>query len=87
LSLYLHQGLASPVFGSAFENAVLFTAFGQTNRLLWGKDSPAPMPMVLVSGMIGGVAVATVLTPVELVKCRMQVTRECKAGERELERR
>lgn len=64
----------SPVAGAAAENATLFTAFGQSKLYLHGT-SPEPMKMrhVLMSGAFAGIFVSFVLTPVELVKCRLQV--------------
>ena len=70
-----YRGLSSPVIGAAFEAAVLFSSFGQMTYLLTGTklSENMSMPQVLLSGAASGFAVAHVLTPVELVKCKIQV--------------
>jgi hypothetical protein len=70
-----YRGLSSPVVGAAFEAAVLFSSFGQMTYLITGAKLPEnmSMPQVLVSGAASGFAVAHVLAPIELVKCKIQV--------------
>lgn len=76
------RGLPAPVVGAAFENALLFVsyrgiidviqrvAYGTT---LWYPKDREPLVMVATAGAAGGIIVSLVLTPAELVKCRMQV--------------
>ncbi len=70
-----YRGLSSPVIGAAFEAAVLFSSFGQMTFVLTGTKLPENMslPQVFFSGAASGFAVAHVLTPVELIKCKMQI--------------
>lgn len=71
----LYKGLLSPLLGCMAENATLFTAFGfartalATHHTPW-KENPAG---AILAGGVAGVAVTFVLTPVELIKCRLQV--------------
>eukprot|EP00796_Vickermania_ingenoplastis_P003732 gene3732-2629_t len=74
------RGLPAPVLGAAFENAILFVSYrGFINALQALLRTPAypqdaePLAMVAAAGAAGGVVVSVVLTPAELVKCRMQV--------------
>jgi len=70
-----YRGVSSPVVGAAFEAAVLFSSFGQMTYLMTGTklSENMSMPQVLLSGAVSGFAVSHVLTPVELVKCKIQV--------------
>ena len=66
------QGLTSPLIGSMAENAVLFAAFDTTYTYLLPETTPHPMKLA-ISGAMAGVGVSFVLTPVELIKCKLQV--------------
>jgi hypothetical protein len=67
-----HQGLTPPLIGSMAENAVLFAAFDTTYTYLLPDAMPQPAKLA-ISGAMAGVGVAFILTPVELVKCKLQV--------------
>mmetsp|Transcript_21274 Transcript_21274/g.37530 ORF Transcript_21274/g.37530 Transcript_21274/m.37530 type:complete len:267 (-) Transcript_21274:335-1135(-) len=74
----LYQGLTSPLLGAMAENATLFVAYGAMKNALQVNPEPTlsnPVPMwkYLVSGAGSGIFSAFVLTPVELVKCRLQI--------------
>jgi len=71
----LYRGLASPIVGSMFENAVLFSSFEfmKENLPKVSKVFDHELFRAACSGAFAGVAVAYVLTPVELIKCRLQV--------------
>lgn len=76
----LYRGLSIPLFGAIFETAIIFTANGLFRRALIAAGDIAehemlPLREVFVSGAAAGAAAALVLTPVELVKCRLQVWR------------
>jgi hypothetical protein len=77
-----YRGLSSPVVGAAFEAAVLFSSFGQMTYLMTGSKLPENMTMqqVLTAGAVSGFAVAHVLAPVELVKCKIQVQTKGRSG-------
>jgi len=73
--LALYKGVTSPLVGMIFENAILFPAYNQSKKLFGVKD-----PNVLstgwqtwMAGASAGFIVAVVITPVELVKCRLQI--------------
>jgi hypothetical protein len=72
-----YAGIGAPMSGAAFENAFAFAAYGRASsfyRAQCGLGDAAPLPLtgVAFSGAISGFATATVLTPVELLKCRVQ---------------
>lgn len=73
-----YRGVGAPVAGAGLENAVCFSFFGFAQRhyrwsLSYGPDEKLPFAATLYAGAVSGFAVAHVLTPVELLKCRMQV--------------
>lgn len=75
------RGLAAPVLGAGAENGMLFAGFGMGQRLYSELAGVEPevlrhgyhFPSILTSGAVAGIAVSHVLTPVELLKCKMQV--------------
>lgn len=68
------QGIGSPMFGAALENAVLFVSYNQCARLLEKHTSCSPLQQIILSGAFAGSCASLVLTPVELVKCKLQVS-------------
>lgn len=75
----LYRGLPSPLLGSMAECSTLFVAYGaMKNWLNVNEDTatlanPVPMWKYCIAGAWSGLFSSFVLTPVELVKCRMQV--------------
>eukprot|EP00049_Salpingoeca_infusionum_P022467 m.6927 g.6927 ORF g.6927 m.6927 type:complete len:299 (-) comp5206_c0_seq1:256-1152(-) len=69
----LYSGLPSPLLGSMAENSVLFSSFGGASRFLSANTSISEGTYQhLFGGAFAGLCVAHVLTPVELIKCKMQ---------------
>ena len=59
------------------ENSVLFASYGFASRLIHAGDADGmPFSKKLVAGGFSGFCVAAVLTPVELIKCKMQTANE-----------
>ncbi|KAF9517797.1 hypothetical protein BS47DRAFT_1290397 [Hydnum rufescens UP504] len=74
----LYRGLLPPVAGAAAENATLFLVYNNIRRALApnipsSELSQAPFYHILIAAAGGGAATSFVLTPIELVKCKMQV--------------
>ncbi|CBH16900.1 mitochondrial carrier protein [Trypanosoma equiperdum] len=74
------RGLPLPVIGAAVENATLFAtyreAIGPAQDLFYRKrcePDTEPYLAVFTAAAIGGIVVSHVLTPAELIKCKMQV--------------
>jgi ornithine carrier protein len=78
-----YSGIASPIAGAAFENAAAFLLYGRATSFLmhtyypnWDEAAnPAGKPLLVVSGAgaVAGFGTGAVLTPVELIKSRVQV--------------
>jgi ornithine carrier protein len=73
-----------PVIGAMAENATLFVVYSQSQNLIRRYTSPTPdladgrpgplsLPKLALAGACAGAATSVVLTPIELVKVRMQV--------------
>ena len=78
--LSLYRGLSSPLLGSMAENALLFWAYNHCQRFLLhlnGYNDKDGQKLSLfqqsLAGAGAGAVVPFVLTPVELIKCRLQV--------------
>ncbi|KAM0789301.1 hypothetical protein ACM66B_000141 [Microbotryomycetes sp. NB124-2] len=84
----LWRGVSMPVGGAMAENATLFVVYNQTQALLRRLDPPSSLDLAAskdgqtpplnlthlgVSAALAGSCASFVLTPVELVKCKMQV--------------
>ncbi|KAK9430232.1 mitochondrial carrier domain-containing protein [Lipomyces doorenjongii] len=75
-----YRGLSSPMVGAAAENASLFlsyrTAQNATKALFFPhmtKTDTLPMYALLTCGAVSGTFTSFILTPIELIKCKMQV--------------
>ncbi|GAA5952868.1 hypothetical protein JCM3765_002991 [Sporobolomyces pararoseus] len=80
----LWRGVSMPVGGAMAENATLFVVYNQSQSLLRhffphavhddpSQLAPLSIPQIATAAAIAGSAASFVLTPVELVKCKMQV--------------
>lgn len=76
--LGLYRGISAPLVGAALENSSLFffERIGRETLYKTGfcsRDQPLPLPALWLTGAFSGVFTSFVLTPVELVKCKIQV--------------
>ncbi|XBW36783.1 hypothetical protein QEN19_002360 [Hanseniaspora menglaensis] len=70
-----YKGVSSPMLGAILENAVLFVTYGQTYKYLQSHNkNMADLNKIIISGGVAGSFASFVLTPVELVKCKLQVS-------------
>ncbi|KAJ3294122.1 hypothetical protein HK104_003901 [Borealophlyctis nickersoniae] len=76
----LYKGLSAPLVGAMIENSALFVAYNHIQKLIKtytakdpSKDEPLSLPQLALAGFLSGAVVSFVLTPVELVKCKLQV--------------
>ncbi len=73
--LALYRGLPSPLICGMGENLILFGIYGNFTRLIHaGPD--IPLYKQFLGGAVSGGFVSFFMTPVELIKCRMQTTNE-----------
>jgi mitochondrial ornithine carrier protein len=84
----LYRGISAPLFGAAVETSSLFFSYRVAQdilvksmpsiRALETKDGDAkaslPFSALLVAGAASGAFTSLLLTPIELIKCKMQVS-------------
>lgn len=84
----LFKGMSSPIVGAMLENAILFVGYRQIQRKIREFSPPVETPttvldedgkvpltlnQLVLAGAIAGSVVSIILTPVELIKCQLQV--------------
>jgi hypothetical protein len=72
----LYRGLPLPLAGTMIETSCLFTSMGQIKAVITrggDKKRELTIPETLVAGGGAGFCVSFILTPIELIKCRMQM--------------
>lgn len=83
----LYRGLSMPVIGATLENACLFFTYNQIQRgVRWwdgqassssalkaDAEAPLSIPQLAIAAAGAGSVTSFVLTPIELIKCKMQV--------------
>ncbi|GAA5796784.1 hypothetical protein HPULCUR_002159 [Helicostylum pulchrum] len=84
----LFKGMSSPIVGAMLENAILFVGYRQIQRQIREYSPPIQTPttildaegqvpltlnQLVLAGAIAGSIVSFILTPVELIKCKLQV--------------
>jgi len=70
----LVRGAAAPILGSGALNAILFMTKNRTSDFLTPLGSEPSLWTTWLAGAIGGLATWCVSTPIELVKCRTQLS-------------
>lgn len=69
----LFRGMSLPLAGTMIENAILFGTNSQVKKAMQAsKGRPLNMKEVLMAGGLSGFIISFVLTPIELVKSRLQ---------------
>ena len=76
--LGLYRGISAPLVGAALETSSLFfwERVGREflfDAGLYQRERPLPLSALWLTGAISGAFTSLVLTPVELVKCKIQV--------------
>lgn len=76
----LYRGLPMPIVGAMAENASLFLAYNKIQQVLQryphfhsGSDGRIPLDGIAIAGGGAGTVASFLLTPIELIKCKMQV--------------
>ncbi|EKM56531.1 uncharacterized protein PHACADRAFT_253716 [Phanerochaete carnosa HHB-10118-sp] len=74
----LYRGLPAPIVGAMAENASLFLAYNELqNAIRWSSEKPLHQDLSLgelaLAAAGAGAITSFFLTPIELVKCKMQV--------------
>lgn len=68
------QGIGSPLLGASLEHACLFFSYNQCYNFLLNHTVLSNFFIILLSGAFAGSCTSLVLTPVELIKCQLQVS-------------
>ncbi|KAJ2759922.1 mitochondrial ornithine carrier protein [Coemansia sp. BCRC 34490] len=73
-----YRGLTSPLVGAMAENAIAFYAYNRLQNVIrsatgTSAEAELSLPQLFVSGGLSGALCAFVISPVELVKCKLQV--------------
>ncbi|KAL8785433.1 MAG: hypothetical protein Q9213_003363 [Squamulea squamosa] len=76
----LYRGISAPIFGAAIETSSLFFSYRIAQSALQtffpslpqGKGETLPLGALLACGAISGAVTSLLLTPIELVKCKLQ---------------
>ncbi|EON64306.1 MC family mitochondrial carrier protein [Coniosporium apollinis CBS 100218] len=78
--LGLYRGISAPLVGAAVETSSLFFSYRIAQDVLQATVLPASEPLpfnaLLVCGAASGAFTSLLLTPIELIKCKMQVPLE-----------
>ena len=75
----LYRGISAPLIGAAIETSSLFFSYRIAQNVLRAtifpstSREPLPLSALVVSGGASGAFTSLLLTPIELVKCQMQV--------------
>ncbi|KAJ7232983.1 mitochondrial carrier [Mycena haematopus] len=74
----LYRGLPAPIVGAMVENASLFLSYRELQNLIklvnhQHREEPSSMSQIALAGAGAGAITSFLLTPIELVKCKMQV--------------
>ena len=77
----LYRGISPPLVGAAAETSALFFSYNLIQRLITstfygsstGEDVVLGLPTLALCGAASGAFASFILTPIELIKCKMQV--------------
>eukprot|EP01024_Parvocaulis_polyphysoides_P029813 TRINITY_DN27042_c1_g2_i1.p1 TRINITY_DN27042_c1_g2~~TRINITY_DN27042_c1_g2_i1.p1 ORF type:complete len:290 (-),score=26.86 TRINITY_DN27042_c1_g2_i1:285-1154(-) len=74
----LYRGVSYPLLTVAFQNAIIFQAFGIGNRLLqdWGGNGFTNLFCVTFAGMFSGLVQNSITCPIDVLKIRLQVQKD-----------
>jgi ornithine carrier protein len=76
--LGLYRGISAPLVGAAIENSSLFFWERMGRAVVYAsgytpRDQPLPLSALWMTGAFSGAMTSFLLTPIELVKCKIQV--------------
>jgi len=80
----LYRGISAPLFGAAVETSSLFFSYQVAQDTLqatvYKHTDPLPLHALIGCGAFSGAFASLLLTPIELIKCKMQVPVETSPG-------
>jgi ornithine carrier protein len=71
------NGISAPLLGSMAENAILFVSYNHIQNYIrkfngMSREETLSKPQLAMAGGMAGAIVSFVITPIELLKCRLQ---------------
>ena len=75
----LYRGISAPLLGAAIETSSLFFSYRLAQDALQATllpptgEAPLPLSALVFCGAVSGAFTSLLLTPIELIKCKMQV--------------
>lgn len=86
-AMALFKGMATPLATIAFQNAVAFQAYALFSRALSDRTSQEPLSYqkVAIAGIAAGTIQTAILTPVDLIKIRLQIATDRRAKKSSLQ--
>lgn len=75
-----YQGLKAPLIGACLENAILFSSYNSCLEMVKTVENDVSLTHKAMSGAFAGFSVSFILTPIELVKCQLQVSNLANEG-------
>ncbi|KAI5789132.1 mitochondrial carrier domain-containing protein [Geopyxis carbonaria] len=75
----MYHGISPPLVGAAAENSSLFFSYNVAQNLLrqsttiYSSSESLPLNALIFCGAASGAFTSLILTPIELIKCKMQV--------------
>ena len=74
-----YKGMGSPLFTIPLVNSIVFASYEIAKRMMGVRHGEeCTFQQSIIAGSFGGFMNSFILSPIELVKCRLQVQRECK---------
>lgn len=74
----LYRGMSVPLLFGALETGINYVTYTQSLPLIEGRASASPsnssLPSVAAAAAVAGIVLSPVLSPAELVKCRLQAS-------------
>ncbi|KAJ1920482.1 mitochondrial ornithine carrier protein [Mycoemilia scoparia] len=73
-----YRGVTSPLVGAMAENAIAFFSYNRIQNFIryvtsTPTETPLSIPQLFAAGAFAGCAGSLILTPIELIKCKLQV--------------
>jgi solute carrier family 25 carnitine/acylcarnitine transporter 20/29 len=76
-----YKGMGSPLVTIPVVNSIVFASYEFAKRMMGVQiGEECTFSQSLIAGMFGGFMNSFILSPIELVKCRLQVQRESKSN-------
>lgn len=81
----LYRGVSSPLTGLAFINAAMFSSYGKAKSVLGESETGQKLPLykIFLAGAVSGCVVSLIESPIDLLKCQLQMQYKHAPGDRQ----